>query len=346
MPARTNNANRRSGEIFSMSFLDVICCGFAAMVLLVLLSKTDIGGDAPAAEAATLDQNAETRAELAALQQRQSAMLSESERLRDARRKLEEEIRALPSHDLDAETLQQQLAQSRARETILQIKIDSVQTPAPTPVVEAPPAESEDKTTESIVKVGGIPVDSEHIIFIVDTSGSMKSKWRRVLAELENVIAIHPQVKGFQVMNDNGVYLVKAYAGKWIPDTPSRRKSVLAVMKHWGSISNSSPVEGLQRALRTYAKRTDNLAIYIFGDDYSGASYDLVLDEVERLNRDAKSGEPIARIHGVGFQDTGHVADRFATLMRELARQNRGAFIGLGTGVRGVIVEAEHVNRN
>ena len=32
--------NRRGGEIFSVSFLDIICCAFGAMVLLVLLSNT------------------------------------------------------------------------------------------------------------------------------------------------------------------------------------------------------------------------------------------------------------------------------------------------------------------
>jgi tRNA1(Val) A37 N6-methylase TrmN6 len=31
---------RRQGEEFSVSFLDVICCGFGAIILLLMLSKS------------------------------------------------------------------------------------------------------------------------------------------------------------------------------------------------------------------------------------------------------------------------------------------------------------------
>ena len=32
--------NRREAEEFSMSFLDVICCGFGAIILLLMITKT------------------------------------------------------------------------------------------------------------------------------------------------------------------------------------------------------------------------------------------------------------------------------------------------------------------
>lgn len=323
------NRDQRRGDFFNLSFLDVICCGFGAMVLLVLLSKVgDAGGAEDAGVVAALLTN------LSGEQARQAAAERARQRLTEQTRKLEEEITQAAAAIPDSSTLQQRIDALRARAS--ELKAQTAAVPAP-----APPTANTDE-----VKVGGIPVDSEHVIFIVDTSGSMQQIWERVIAELENVLDIHPQVKGFQIMNDNGAYLIGAYAGRWIPDTPGRRRSVLNAMRAWHSVSNSSPVEGLQKALRTYAKRTDKLAIYIFGDDYSGGSYDEVLDTVAELNRGGKTKQPLARIHGIGFQQQGGVANRFATLMREVARQNRGAFIALGLEERSTIVESSRPNRN
>ena len=308
-------SDRRDSAIFSLSFLDVICCGFGAMVLLVLLSKTNVAGGA-----LNTEKIKNLLGNITVAKERKTAGEQARAQLLDQTSSLEEKIRELDAPNINHAGLKQRLAEERAKAKILQIKTNA-------PVQKETP---EKAATDEVVKVGGIPVDSEYIIFIVDTSGSMKTIWSRVITELENVISIHPKVKGFQIMNDNGVYLMKGYAGKWIPDTPVLRKSVLSLMKNWGSFSNSSPVEGLERALKTYARRTENLAIYIFGDDYSGSSYGPVLDTISRLNLDPKTGEPLAQIHGIGFQQEGHVENRFATLMREVAHRNRGAFIGLG----------------
>ena len=314
--------DRRNNDIFSLSFLDIICCGFGAMVLLVLLSKTDLADGVIDTERIK-----NLLSSLATEQKIKTAGQQESARLLEQSRSMEAQLREIAANPGFA-GLQQQLAEERAKAKTLRIK-----TRAPVPTTA-----TSEGATEQIVKVGGIAVDGEYIIFIVDTSGSMQRIWSRVIRELDNVISIHPKVKGFQIMNDNGAYLIKAYAGKWIPDTPARRKSVLSAMKTWRDFSNSSPVEGLQRALKTYARRTDKLAIYIFGDDYSGASYDPVLDTISRLNRAPQTGDPVAQIHGVGFQhQTGvqaevrrEIARRFSTLMREVARQNRGAFVAIG----------------
>ena len=45
--------------------------------------------------------------------------------------------------------------------------------------------------------VAGIPVDSEYIIFIIDTSGSMQQyNWDRVQQKLNETLDVYPQVKG------------------------------------------------------------------------------------------------------------------------------------------------------
>ena len=105
--------------------------------------------------------------------------------------------------------------------------------------------------------IGGIPVDSEYIIFVIDTSGSMFTyAWNSMLQKMTQVLDAYPKVKGLQVMNDMGQYMFPRYAGKWIPDTPGRRKVILQNLRSWSVFSNSSPVEGITRAIRTFAART------------------------------------------------------------------------------------------
>ena len=182
--------------------------------------------------------------------------------------------------------------------------------------------------SRSIVEVAGIPVDSDYVVFIVDTSGSMKEIWQRVTKELENILRIHPKIKGFQILNDNGAHILSGYKGRWIPDVPKRRESVLNLFKNWNSASNSSPVEGLEIALRRYANPNTKLSIYIIGDEYSGSSFDSVINVVANLNYNRASGKSLARIHAIGFISK-YSTGRFATLMREVTRRNNGTFIAM-----------------
>ena len=145
---------------------------------------------------------------------------------------------------------------------------------------------------------------------------------------MNQVLDVHPQVSGFQVLNDDGGYLVNAYRRKWIPDTPRRRRSILDLVRSWNAFSNSSPVEGLETALRAYGKRQEKVSIYVFGDDYTGSSYDGVLETLQRLNFDPIAGESRVRIHAVGFISENST-ERYATLMRELTRSNDGTFLAL-----------------
>jgi len=187
--------------------------------------------------------------------------------------------------------------------------------------------------------VGGIPVDSEYIIFVIDTSGSMfHYAWPAVVEKMTQVLDTYPRVKGLQIMNDMGQYMYSQYAGKWIPDTPGRRKAVIARLRSWNAFSNSSPVEGITRAIRTFASQNHRISIYVFGDEFTGPSIDQVVREVERLNTRSSDGERRVRIHAIGFPTVFSVAGagehtgvRYATLMRILCRQNDGTFVGLNS---------------
>ncbi len=308
---------RASMEIFNLSFLDIISCGFGAVILLVLISKP-LPSNTPATIDATehlLKQvmSAEDRVtestgqlekeqkELARLKQLQ-ARLNNSEAA--AKSKLGAKTRELHKLDGDLEGLS--LVETSLKRTSIRPS----------------------SATTRDVEVGGIPVDSDYVIFIVDTSGSMINIWQRVSREVLNVLKIHPKVMGFQIMNDNGIHLISSYAGKWIPDTPQRRKAVMRMFGSWQSASNSSPVEGLEVALKRYARSGVSLSIYVFGDDYSGSSYGPVIDTIDNLNRNRITGKRLAKIHAIGFISQ-QTTNRFSILMRELTKRNGGTFLAL-----------------
>ncbi|MCK5364252.1 MAG: VWA domain-containing protein, partial [Gammaproteobacteria bacterium] len=149
-------------------------------------------------------------------------------------------------------------------------------------------------------------------------------------------LKIYPKVKGIQVMNDMGDYMFSTYAGRWIPDTPSRRKAILKRLRTWNPFSNSSPVEGITRAIRTFYASDKKISLYVFGDEFSGPSIDAVVKQVDVINKEDAGGNRLVRIHGVGFpvqliraphmQTTGI---RFAALMRILSAKNGGTFVAL-----------------
>ncbi len=187
--------------------------------------------------------------------------------------------------------------------------------------------------------IGGIPIDSEYICFVIDTSGSMFNyAWQRMLEQMVETLTVYPQVKGLQVMNDQGSYMFPEYRGQWIPDTPARRLAVIERLKTWNPFSNSSPAEGIEAAIKQFYRPDRKIGLYVYGDEFTGKSIAEVAAFVRRLNRPSASGEPLVRIHAVGFpvqfaqpvhaQGTGI---RFAALMRELTRQNGGSFVGLNS---------------
>jgi hypothetical protein len=165
-----------------------------------------------------------------------------------------------------------------------------------------------------------------------------QSSWDKMIETLITTLDVYPQVKGMQIMDDEGGYMYSEYRGKWIPDTPARRKAILSRIRTWNPFSNSSPVEGITAAISTFYSPDKKISIYVLGDEFTGRSIQEVVDTVEKLNPRDEQGNPRVRIHAIGFpvqfanprnlQITGI---RFATLMRELTRRNGGTFVGLNT---------------
>jgi hypothetical protein len=309
---------KKDFDIFNLSFLDIITCGFGAIVLLVLISHTD--RDTPESN---VDQVENQLNQILALKTQVNSLAKKI----DQKKKLNE-IQLENSRNLgrEAQASLEGLRKRENEEREVAGDLDGLSLVQST--LERVSISPSTSNTPRDDEVGGIPVDSDYVIFVVDTSGSMKTIWNRVTQEIINILTIHPQVKGFQILDDQGKAILAGYGGRWIPDVPFRRKSVMKLFKGWQSASNSSPVEGVLAALRKYKKQGHTIAIYVFGDDYTGDTYDSVIANITKKNTTQKDGKRLAKIHAVAFPSQ-YTTDRFGILMRELTKQNGGTFVAL-----------------
>ena len=323
---------RRNVEAFSLSFLDCICCGFGAIILLLVLSKIY--------EPVIIEKTQDDLESLIALLQ---------EELFDIRGET-----TVLNRELD--DVRQQTSESKLRLARLQGERDTVlgqykasQEDAESTIDEGALASAKQRLSDEMRRlqpyykradddaVAGIPVDSEYIIFIIDTSGSMQQyNWDRVQRKLTETLDVYPQVKGLQIMNDNGNYMFSQYAGKWIPDTPGRREAIKNTMRLWRPFSDSNPVDGIIYAISTYWSPDKKISIYVFGDEFSGRSVENVVRQVDAVNRVDADGNRMVRIHAVGFPflfrgngDIPPTAHKFSQLMRVLCERNGGTFVAL-----------------
>jgi len=327
---------RRQVEIFNLSFLDVVSCGFGAIILLLVIVRfseptvieklsVDLSGQVLKLEQELFDIRGETVVLNRDLNQKQEQLSIHREKLARLRGSLSTIKGEFASAQTEADTQeiiegQLQSAQQSLTDEMRRLQQGALRKP------------------EVNNRIGGVPVDSEYIIFIIDTSGSMTQyAWRHVLRKVSEVLSVYPKVKGIQVMNDMGQYMFQSYGGKWIPDTPGRRAAINQRLISWAPFSNSSPVEGIEAAIKRFYARDKNISLYIFGDDFSKGSIERVVTTVEGLNRADSSGKHRVRIHAIGFPVlftidgmSGNVV-RFAALMRKLAENNDGTFVGLNS---------------
>ena len=326
---------RRTTDVLNLSFLDVISCGFGAIILLLVITlaleprtvKRITVDLRDSIEEMDLDRETLTE-ESQALERERSDGVA---RLAEAETRLVIIEQALSTtRDQDTATRRQALEQKRIEAKLKAVRQTlSAETKR---LLSQPDYKPPDKNAT----IGGIPVDSEYIIFIIDTSGSMlQAAWPLVVAKVKEVLSIYPNVRGIQVINDMGKYMFSGYAGRWIPDTPARRKEVIRRLRGWQSFSNSSPVEGIIHAVRRYFSINKRISLYVFGDDFSHGNIDDVIEEVARINKRDAAGKPRVRIHTFGFPvlfkyPVGKAnRSRFAHLMRLLAERNAGSFVGL-----------------
>ncbi|MDB9948536.1 VWA domain-containing protein [Porticoccaceae bacterium] len=323
---------RREFQEASISFLDVISCGFGAIVLLLVIAKVGDPGALEEAEKALRGTVKEFQQQLFDVRGESVVLNDQLKSRKQQLSELTERVARLKAKLASVDKQAQTISLSQARETeqlqlVMQILTEEMKR------LVGPEFKQQNNL------IGGIPVDSDYIIFVIDTSGSMQvAAWERVKKEMINILDIYPDVKGIQVLNDMGQYMFSAYRERWIPDSPKMREEIITTLGNWAPFSNSSPVEGINAAIQTFYKRDRKISIYTLGDDFQGRTIRNVVRAVDKLNRAHLGADRLVRIHAIGFPvhfarggAPSASAIKFAALMRELSYNNGGTFIGLNS---------------
>lgn len=325
---------RRGIETLSLSFLDSISCGFGAIILLLVITKLF--------EPIRLEEsNVELQGLLARYEQELTEILGETENVQRERITTAETV-----EDDRVQVLELQQELTRIRSVLL----DRMDDDALSDELAGRLAAAKQSLTDEMQRllanqvpnvedyaIGGVPVDSEYIIFIIDTSGSMRSyAWDRVQQQIRETLDVYPTVKGMQIINDEGTYLFRSYRGQWIPDTPARRRAIIDALPNWNAFSDSSPREGILEAIERFYDPEKKISLYVYSDDFAPTStIRQVVREVDRRNRLDEEGNRRVRIHAVAFPVYWDVmgdlvsSARYATLMRVLCQRNGGTFVAL-----------------
>ena len=322
---------RRTVEIFSLSFLDCICCGFGAIILLLVL--TEYGQPVQIEES-----RVKLKGQLVQLDEQLHDIRGETELLnRELKGRLEQlqkEQMRIAQLAGDLTNMNGQFSASKKEASATNIVETELVSAYQTMTEEMKRLLKDQATRPKSEAIGGIPIDSEFIIFIVDTSASMTSgHWPEAQAIVQEILSIYPKVKGMQIMDDEGKVMIGGSRGQWLPDSIFQRKQIVERMKNWRAFSNSSPVEGIEEAIKVYWAADKRISLYVLGDEFTGDSIQKALDDVSVLNRVDKEGRRLVRIHAVGFPEspgmTPFTSIRFSALMRLMCEQNNGTFVGI-----------------
>lgn len=309
---------KKTNEIFSMSFLDVMACGFGALVLILLISNFQ-ESPIPTDNDNSSDDYFDALDTINNLQKKIKAqdvqLISESKKVSELISKNNQTNEVLKGKLQEIKTLNLLSKSSKAN------LADSVRELMNVPVQK---------------DASGIRIDSEYLIFIVDTSGSMVDygPWNNITNEINYVIDAFPKLKGFIVMSDFGKVMYGD--SPWVADTPANRKKASTVLNNRFNlpISRSDPFPALEKAISYYGKNYSNVGIFVFGDDIINSKrVDTLVNAINKLNTKS-DGTKLTTINAIAFLTSkrGGVNflegnQRFLILMRELTHANGGSLV-------------------
>lgn len=334
---------RRQTQVFSLAFLDCICCGFGAVILIFVLSIDSKQKDklqtlldlqrALAEQAAALTKMRLSKEDLERSNARVATLVTDA-RLRndslhalidDLERGLQKEKRGQEALLVDIDELKKEIA-ARQKKPEHDLVLKEVK---PTPV--------------------GLPVGSNYIAFVIDTSGSMRDPnhgglWPIAIRTIETVLDSYPKIEGLQLLDGDGRFILSGRGGggsrSWVEDTPDARDEIKRRLRRYDQDTVSNPVPGIYNAIRyLYNKENPNMrmGIFVFGDEFNSSdSADQVIRRLDELNPADADGNRKITINAVGFPTTiryqfsmGNTGLRFANLLRTVTYLHGGAFIAL-----------------
>ena len=317
---------KREIEGMSLAFLDVICCGFGAIILMLVLTKVF--------EPLVLEESLEEiQARLARLEQELLEIRGESRTLdRDMIRKQNNELteeERLTQLKTSIALLKKAVANETARANRTNVaKRDALVNQQELDEVQKRLL-ADFRRQQDYDAIGGIPVDAEYVIFVIDNSGSMQEAWPLLLSTVDEILDMHPVVKGIQFLNGSGSLLLREHGPQWIPDNPNQRRQVMQRLQGGGPADSSALAPGIETAISLFYDNRKNISIWVLGDDFRGGSHQETIDRVERANPIGPNGKRRVKIHAIGFPTSGGNQFAFAVLMQELTKKNGGAFRGL-----------------
>ncbi|MDQ8203264.1 hypothetical protein [Pelagicoccus sp. SDUM812003] len=330
---------RRKTEVFSLSFLDCICCGFGAIILLFIVSMGVQTREINKLQRILENTVLQRKLKLADYQIKQDELNVMLDLEKTKRKRLERDRQTL---DALLAKLRQQISDKEKAKELFVSDLESLEEEMA--VMQTDP-EIEQKVIQPTPI--GVPVESNVIAFVIDTSGSMRETSTNlirthVVRKFEEVITSYPEVKGIQLLDASGHFIMGSrMGGRWLQDSPEMREAMVRQVRLYPFESESNPVPGIKRAIRTlYDPNAEDLkfGIYVFGDEFTGKP-EPVIAEIRKLNKD-KEGNRIARINAIGFPNViqsggmflGQSGLKFAKLMHDLTYEHGGAFIALDHG--------------
>lgn len=327
---------RRPTQIFSLAFLDCICCGFGAVILIFVLSIDS----QDKAKAEMLDNLRRALAvQLASLVKINTSKEDlERSNARVATMVVDQRLRNDSIHAL-MDDFENKLATEKRGQSALLVDIDELKK-------EIAARQKKPEMVMADVKPlpVGVPVGSNYIAFVFDTSGSMRDPttgelWPIAIRKIEEVLDVYPTVQGIQALDGDGRFIMGERGGaQWLTDSPETRDAMKRALRRYDIFSESNPTNGIFRALRTLPDPTNpnmHMSIYLFGDEFTGTA-DPVLKRLDDLNPADADGNRKVVINAIGFPTTirfefsmGNTGLKLANLMREVCYEHGGAFIAL-----------------
>lgn len=341
---------RRGTPEFSISFLDVICCGFGAVILLLMITKTV---QPQILERSTIVADGK----VSQLTTQLRVIRGDTKRLN---RELDAKRNQISQYIDSIAILQGALASAKSSFNRLnQAQITNSATQQDLSIALQKLSDLEKRLLKNNPKeinqlIGGIPADSEYIVFVIDTSYSMENIWPMVVDQVFNAVDIYPTVKGFKVFNGDGARLQLGNATRsagWISGDVLKSPSTKQALNAFVNEGDSSTLKnGITVAVNSVRNFPEPVSIYVFADDLMPelSIGDLIQPsriprrvETERtlksIQNVTKNKAGALRIHVIAFPDSGRAPTapwvmknkNFLNFARNLTAQNNGSLVAL-----------------
>lgn len=232
------SSRRRETEVFSLAFLDCICCGFGAVLLIFVITVSQ----QKSRDTESLEQVEERVRQLAATVTASQAEVAQLEQMLAASQSALDQLKTQQTGEqVNLTSRQKELLLLLQQTGALKDALDNLlgkKKALPTEDVQPLPIPNEDRRQY----LTGVKFEGTHVLFLVRVSGSMlgdtiddavalldqpefkrreSPKWQRVVKSLEWMIANLGPEANFQILlfNDETTPLLPAKGDAWIART-------------------------------------------------------------------------------------------------------------------------------